>query len=542
MSTSFTASRRRRRLTGWFVNRSVQTKILAVVGFMALVSVGTAGLSYLQLESTAADTRALVDIERAISSERDIVHQDQLKARLIVAQLAAMTDEDDEQKWLDEQVANDAELAAAAAAVDEASQGQPSKSWTAFQAGYQDWLSYRDSKLVPLALADDIAAFEVADAGISQSMIEGYLAHLDRFAEEIRVHMDETATTTTTNATRAGMTVVVASGAALVLSMTVAIWLARSVRKSVREVQQSVVAMAGGDFTRRPHVTQHDELGRMAVQLGAAQDAVRQTLAGVVESAGAVAAAAEELAAASGQVASGSEETSVQAGAVAAAAEQVSRNVQAVATGAEQMGASIREIAQNASEAAKVAQAATGAAASANDSVSRLGASSAEIGNVVKLITQIAEQTNLLALNATIEAARAGEAGKGFAVVASEVKELAQETARATEDIARRVEAIQADTSGAVGAIGQIGSIIADINDYQLTIASAVEEQTATTNEMSRGVMEAATGSGEIADNITGVATSAQTSSQVLVQMGDSVAELARLSEDLRGRVSTFVY
>src|SRR6476661_3885689 len=165
-----------------------------------------------------------------------------------------------------------------------------------------------------------------------------------------------------------------------------------------------------------------------------------------------------------------------------------------------------------------------------------------EIGNVVKVITSIAEQTNLLALNATIEAARAGEAGKGFAVVASEVKELAQETARATEDISRRVEAIQADTSGAVDAIGEIASIIASINDYQLTIASAVEEQTATTNEMSRGVAEAATGSGEIAINISGVASSAAASSQTVVQMGEAINELARLSTDLRTRVSAFTF
>jgi len=156
------------------------------------------------------------------------------------------------------------------------------------------------------------------------------------------------------------------------------------------------------------------------------------------------------------------------------------------------------------------------------------------------VITSIAEQTNLLALNATIEAARAGEAGKGFAVVAGEVKDLARETAKATEDIARRVAAIQTDTQSAVGAIGQIANIVADINNYQMTIASAVEEQTVTTSEMSRNVAEAATGSGEIAGNITGVAASAATSSGVVTQMGGAIGELAQLSQDLRDQVARF--
>jgi methyl-accepting chemotaxis protein len=206
------------------------------------------------------------------------------------------------------------------------------------------------------------------------------------------------------------------------------------------------------------------------------------------------------------------------------------------------MSASIREIAQNANEAARVAAGAVTEAEATNATITKLGLSSKEIGDVVKVITSIAEQTNLLALNATIEAARAGEAGKGFAVVANEVKELAQETARATEDIARRVEAIQADTGGAVEAIGRIGTVIGQINDYQLTIASAVEEQTATTNEMSRSVAEAAGGTTEIAANITGVSAAADSTTQALSQTRVAVDELSRMAADLRTGVAGFRY
>jgi methyl-accepting chemotaxis protein len=186
-----------------------------------------------------------------------------------------------------------------------------------------------------------------------------------------------------------------------------------------------------------------------------------------------------------------------------------------------------------ASQAVKVAE-------TTNTTIAKLGESSAEIGQVIKVITSIAQQTNLLALNATIEAARAGEAGKGFAVVANEVKELAKETAKATEDIGRKIEAIQTDTQGAVTAIAEISGIINQINDLQNTIASAVEEQSATTNEIGRNIAEASQGSSEIAQNIGGVAQAAKSTAEGASNSQAAAAELARMAVELQKLVGQF--
>ncbi len=287
-------------------------------------------------------------------------------------------------------------------------------------------------------------------------------------------------------------------------------------------------------------VASTDEIGRTFEALNAMKNNLVEMIKSIAATSGNVASASEELNATSQQITANSEETSAQAKVVSDSTQKVSQNLQTVATGAEEMGASIKDIAKNATEAAKIAASAVSAAESANTTVSKLGESSAEIGQVIKVITSIAQQTNLLALNATIEAARAGEAGKGFAVVANEVKELAKKTAKATEDISRKIETIQVDTKAAVESIGTISKVINEINGISNTIATAVEEQNATTNEMARNVSEAAHGSGEITSNIAGVADAAESTSRGAGDTQKAAQQLVETSAELRRLVEQF--
>jgi methyl-accepting chemotaxis protein len=254
-----------------------------------------------------------------------------------------------------------------------------------------------------------------------------------------------------------------------------------------------------------------------------------------------VSSAATEMQATAASMTSTAEETSRQSTVVAGASEEASTNVQTVAAAAEELTTSITEISRQVTQSAEIAGKAVDDAERTNVQIQGLAEAAHKIGEVVQLITDIASQTNLLALNATIEAARAGEAGKGFAVVASEVKNLANETAKATDEITGQITGIQQATRDAVEAIQSISGTIGQINEIASGIASAVEQQGAATQEIARNVQQAAAGTQEVSSNITGVSEAATATGAAAEQVQTAAAELSEQAEIMRGKVETFL-
>jgi methyl-accepting chemotaxis protein len=518
----------------------VRTKLLASFGVVCvlLALLGAIGVQR-QSQIDGEATRLYNNVTVALV-HLDEMRADVLSARVVVTAAMLTTDRAAQDKYIS-QYTDFANSAAAAQKKFEAIKTDVGAKQKAIFA--KEFPTYRrlvEGQYFDLVRAHNVAKYLAIRDTVYTPVVKKMMGALDDLAkieakqgELMSARAHHTATTARTFTFFVVLLGVLGAGA---LGLTVA----RSVSVPLGRSVESLDALAHKDLTRELHVDTHDETARMAASLNTAVHELRGAIGTIDDSATGLAAAAEELSAISVHLGANTEETSMQSNMVSAASEEVTANVTQVAAAVEEMTSSIAEISQNASEAAQVAAEAVDIAAKTNDDVEKLGASSAEIGNVVKLITSIAEQTNLLALNATIEAARAGDAGKGFAVVANEVKDLATETAKATDEIARRIEEVQRDTESSVEAIRRITEIIGRISAYQTSIAGAVEEQAATTSEIGRNVSEAANGAAAISENISGVAAAAQDTAENVLSSQQAVQELTRMANSLKSLVDQF--
>jgi methyl-accepting chemotaxis protein len=408
-------------------------------------------------------------------------------------------------------------------------------------------------------------------------------ARIDRMRDvEMRLSADviAAASASAARAQREFIVTAAVSCAVLLVSVALMALVARGIVRPVRGMTDAMRRLAAGDKAIAiPGVGRGDEIGAMAVSVQVFKDSmieaerltaeqkageeekrreaarasaerearqarIEQVIGGfdatMKEVLNTLTGSATELQATAQSMSATAEEASQQAAAVAAASEQASANVQTVATAGEELSASISEIARQVGQSSDITKNAVMQAEDTNVQIGGLAEAANRIGDVVKLINDIAGQTNLLALNATIEAARAGEAGKGFAVVASEVKSLATQTAKATEEITGKIAEMQSATGDSVTAIRAITDTVGQINEIATTIASAVEEQGAATQEIARNVQEAARGTQEVSDNITGVTQAATDTGSAATQVLSSASELARQAENLRAAVGEF--
>ena len=527
----------------WMRDRTVATKILAAVA-TGLAVLGVVGAyAVVSLSSVSSDMATLyrqgVRSYESLADLRDMEGDTRFLIRDYV-----LAPDADKRKELAQQIADtDAQLDADIAEylrIGGDSLGARADLMETFKTRLADLRTVRDDQLIPAVDAGNTAQ-AVEMLGPFNDADEAMGAPMDQLLtleDKADVAMRDDADVTQQHA-RAVLLALLVVGALLATSLG---WLvARNISRPVREVMDVLDRLGQGDLTGRVGVNSHDEVGRMAASLNRAIETLLDTMERLALSAGNVADYSDRVTTVSREIRLAADEVSARSDAMSGAAHDISASIVQVTAGATEMGSSIREIAQGATDAAGVAAEAVDAAGRTNITVARLGESSAQIGNVVKMITSIAQQTNLLALNATIEAARAGEAGKGFAVVANEVKDLAQETAKATEVIARQVDAIQADSAGAAAAIADVAAVIGRVNDHTAMIAAAVEQQTSTTNEMTRSVAGVATGSSQIAEGIATV-TQAGSATADAGERGQLAADqLAGTSRELSELVDRFI-
>jgi methyl-accepting chemotaxis protein len=531
---------------GWFARLSIKSKIMCLVGFFAagtavLMAGFMATLQVVKVNGPHYD--GIVDAKDVIA---DVLPPPMylIEARLVVLEMLLETDA--------------SQLPALV------------ETGKRLRREYDERLAYWTAKVVPgdikssLLVESDLAAkkfFDLRDQAFIPAILAGKRDEARAiafgtmgaaFAEHLG-HVKRTVELSTARVTKVEqetrelislrITLLLILGGVIVLPVFVFGKVAHgAILGPLRASMDVFRSFANRNFTARLDVAADGEMAEIAESVNQAGASIREALTTIAGHAETLTTASDELKLVSEQMSANAEETAAQANVVSGASEQVMRSVKTVAVSAEQMNGSIREIAGNTNQAANVTLDAVRIAENANGAVLRLGDSSTEIGKVIKVINSIAEQTNLLALNATIEAARAGEAGKGFAVVANEVKELAKETSKATQDIARKIETIQTDTNGAVGAIGEIREAINRVNDIQATVASAIQQQATTTTEIEKNVNHGARGTEEISANIAGVADAARSTSSGASDTQRAAGELAKMASELRKVVSGFTY
>ncbi|WP_067705192.1 methyl-accepting chemotaxis protein [Actinoplanes awajinensis] len=535
------------RTRSWVADVSVQVKVLAPV---VLAAIGIAVVAWSGLAALSAEgKRTQVMYDQVARPLNDLVTLRDMQgdSRVEIRDVLILPPGQAQEAVITKMTETDADADAAITAY-VSDHGTLDAARTALitqaQAGLSQWREVRDKQFVPLARAGNTARGQalIASGGALDAANKQFGAALDELAASEGTAGEQTKVTAAAEQSRQRTIMVIISLLVIVVALVIGVLVARVVVGPLLRVRGVLSDLAAGDLTGDPGVSGRDELGQMGAALVAANTALRHTVGTIVESADTLGGAADHLATSSDQISHRVSDLATQFSTVSGDADSASHSISTVTAGASEMTAAISEIARSAGQAAAVASDAVDIVTGTTATIEQLGRSSADIEQVLKTITMIAEQTNLLALNATIEAARAGELGKGFAVVAGEVKDLAQQTAAATDDIARRIGAIQSTSSEAAAAIGRIGEVINEINDYQGAIAAAVEEQTATTGEMGRSVAEAAEASARIAATITGVAGSARQAEAEVVQSQGQIATVARMSSDLRELVRGFRY
>jgi methyl-accepting chemotaxis protein len=527
----------------WFRSVSAKVLLLSLVAVVAAVGIGWIGLS--AVSSLHGDVIVAATSQRALHNQAEIdganhaIPYDALLASTISdpQRLADTADDLAERRaTLTDGIAENRQLLApietAGLAKAFADVAGPLQAYDNAAAAVED----------AIKAGTPVSATQVSAVEDAQEAFDG---PLDALTDQINATVNRTAQQAADRSERARRNMLLLLvGAAIVVPLTGAlIW--RAINQTLNQtnrIVEVVNAAAAGDLTGQVTVTGTDPIGRMGTGLAQLLTDLRRSVGQIGATAQRLSGSADGLLTLSGQMAATAAATYGRANDASDTARHVSGNVDEVSRGSLEMASAIQQIAASAATASAVATSAVTVAETTNAIVAKLDTSSGEITDVVRLISGIAEQTNLLALNATIEAARAGEAGKGFAVVANEVKELAQETARATADITRRIEAIQFDARGAVAAINDIGTIIGQINEIQTTIASAVEEQSATSNAISRHVREAAASSTQIANGVSQVADASNETSQGATQTRRAAEEVADLAGELQQLIASFRY